>query len=87
MTKRLLGAATALLIGLLPMIADAQGIGQGAADGADTGRRAAGPVGGFVGGVVGGAVGGAVGGVKGVLGIPQSTGYRHRNRRRVRHDR
>lgn len=80
-----IGAILALAIGIVPLAAQAQGIARGAQDGAQTGHRAAGPVGGVVGGVVGGAVGGAVGGVKGVLGIPQESGYRHR--RAVRHHR
>ncbi len=74
MTRRTILAAVIVSLSL-PVTAEAQGIGRGAAEGAATGSRAAGPVGGLVGGVVGGAVGGAAGAVKGVLGIPQRTGY------------
>ena len=70
--------AVAALAALLPVCAQAQGIGAGAADGAAVGHRAAGPVGGAVGAVVGGVTGGVVGGVKGVLGVPQRTDYPHR---------
>lgn len=87
MKTRLIAAALALVIGGLPLAAEAQGIRRGAIDGSQTGGHVAGPVGSVVGGVVGGAVGGAVGGVKGILGIPQDTRYRYRNQRRYhRHD-
>ena len=76
-------------IGLMPVLADAQGIGRGAAEGSAVGHRAAGPVGGAVGAVVGGVTGGVVGGVKGILGVPQRTDYatRRAGRRFRRHHR
>jgi hypothetical protein len=61
-----------------PVTAHAQGVIGGAKQGAAIGQRAAGPVGTVVGGAVGIVVGGVVGGVKGVIGIPQETGWRHR---------
>src|SRR6516165_7217887 len=78
MTTRLLKIAAILGICALPMAAQAQGIGRGAAEGAAVGNSAAGPVGAVVGGTVGGVAGGVTGGVKGVLGVPQQTGYYHR---------
>lgn len=83
--------SVAFALCLAPFAVQAQGIGQGAADGEAVGHRAAGPVGGAVGGVVGGVTGGVVGGVKGVLGIPQRSGYpgyrRHRRYDRGRYAR
>ena len=81
-----LGLITAAgVIGVLAAmpVANAQGIVRGAQQGAYEGNRVAGPVGGVVGGAVGAGVGGAVGGVKGVLGIPQNTGYHKKYRHRT----
>jgi hypothetical protein len=75
----------AALFGALPLRAAAQGIGRGAAEGAAAGGAAAGPVGSVVGGAVGGVAGGVAGGVKGVLGVPQRTGYRYYPHRYYHH--
>jgi hypothetical protein len=80
-----IAALSALALLALPHFAHAQGIVGGAEEGVRRGNRAAGPVGGVVGGALGAGVGGVVGGVKGVLGIPDRRGYRHRHYRRHRH--
>ena len=83
MPVKIVHAAIAAALLLVPAAAGAQGVVRGAQDGAAVGNRAAGPVGGAAGTVVGGAVGGAVGGVKGVLGIPQDTAPRRGYRRKA----
>jgi hypothetical protein len=82
MVIRILKFTAAVAILMTPIAAQAQGIGRGAAQGAAVGNHAAGPVGAVVGGAAGGVAGGVVGGVKGVLGVPQRTGYGYHHYRR-----
>jgi hypothetical protein len=67
MNRRILGAAFAAAVIVIPLTASAQGVPGGVERGAREGDRAAGPVG----AIVGGTIGGVVGGVAGVLGVDQ----------------
>lgn len=68
-------ALAAVLLAVMPVAADAQGLVGGAERGYNAGDRALGPIG----GVVGGAVGAGVGTVNGALGI--NPRYRRYGRR------
>lgn len=67
MIRRIIGAASLVVVMAVSSAALAQGVPGGISQGAREGNREAGPVG----AVVGGAIGGVVGGVRGVLGIDQ----------------